>query len=156
MSGFQMGADHQNKFGVRKIRKLAVETIPQRKPGAGSSRTNIGVAVVSIYAPRLQYPVHEAFMSWATDVISDFVVTFFLNSLAYFSGNIIEDNIPGNTLPFSRAPFSNPAHWIQNTVRVFNLVDRCRPFGAKSPSTCRMIGVAFKLAHLTGFFVNIT
>src|SRR6266567_9137958 len=37
-----------------------------------------------------------------------------------------------------------------------NLVDRGRPFGAKSPAARRMHGIAFELRDLPGFLVDIS
>ena len=130
-------------------------TIPDVVTKTGSRGADIGVTVVVVDTPRLQNTVGIPFMSWASNVISNFVVSLFLDRFANSGRDIIEDFVPSNTLPFSFTTFSRTLQRVENTIRVVDLVDRRWTFRTISTATSGVIGITFEFADLIRIFVDV-
>ena len=94
-------------------------------------------------------------MPRAPNVISNFVVSLFLDRFANPGRDIIEDFVPSNTLPFSFTTFSRTLQRVENTIRVVDLVDRRWTLRTISTTASGVIGIAFKLADLIRIFVDV-
>jgi len=138
------------------IRRGAIVVPPNRITKSRTSGANVGVAVVTIDAPRLQDAVHVSFVAGTPNVIHDFVVALLLQGLANTAGDVIEHFIPlyPRPSPFSPSPFAFQR--IKNAIGIGNLIDRRRPFRAVAPTASGMIGIALELAHLQRRLVDIT
>ena len=113
------------------------------------------MAVVPIYIPGTQHAIHIALMARAAHMIGNLIITPLLQCLANAGGNVIQRLIPAYALPLTRAALALALHGVENTLRVLDLVDGGRSFGTVAAATARVVGVTFKLAYLTGFFIYI-
>src|SRR5947209_3998426 len=90
------------------------------------------------------------------DVIHDLVFAAFLKSVADSSGQVVQNCIPGNPLPLPFASLAHAPQRIENALRVIDLVNRRRTFGAVAATTARMCRIPFKFLDLHLVFVNIS
>src|SRR3990172_3155621 len=114
------------------------------------------MAVMPIHSPGLQHPIHVAFMTRSAHMINNFVISSCLQGLPDASGKIIQNFIPGNSLPLTFASLAGPFHRIKNAIRIVDLVDRCRTFRAIPAAAAGMIRIAFELPDLHGLLVYVT
>ena len=128
--------------------------IPKGVAETGARRADIGVAVVTIYIPGLQYAVHIAFMARPAHVVGDLVVAAFLEGFPHAAGDVLQGFFPTNAFPFAVAAFAGSFQRVQDAIRIIDLVNGGRPFGAVAPPAARMVRVAFKLADLPGILID--
>jgi hypothetical protein len=74
MARFEMRAQQQDKACVGVIWRRAIIPLPQGVPGASAGGADIGMAVMAVDSPRMEYAlIVEQFVSRTTDVIENFV-----------------------------------------------------------------------------------
>ena len=150
---FKVGGNKKDHLGVSEIGRWPVEAHPCGVAHSGPARTNIGVAVMAVNAPRVQDPFHVTVVAHAPHVVHDFVFAFFpkgfANAVAYF----VEGLIPGDLFPEALTSCPDPFHRMQNAFRVFDLVNGGWAFGAVTPPASRVYWVAFELGDLAGVFI---
>ena len=131
----------------------SVISIPEHITCPGSGRTNVGMTIMAIYSPGLQYPIGVSFVSGAANVVCNFIVSILLNCFSNSCCNSIQGVIPRNTFPFSASSFSLSFQRKQNSIRICNLIDCCRSFCTISTSTSRVMRISFKLFNFLSFFI---
>ena len=57
--------------------------------------------------------------------------------------------------PLALASFTFAFHGVEDALRVFDLVDGGRPLGAVLTATSGMVRIAFELAHLERFVIDV-
>src|SRR5260370_22606965 len=131
--------------------------MPEGVAGSRSCRADIGVAIVPVDRPRLEDAlVVNQPVGGPADVVHDFVLASFLQRFPNSPTQIVQFLVPRHSLPFALTALSCPTQWIENALRVIDLVNRCRAFGAVSPTAPGMGGIAFKLLDLRLFLVYVS
>ena len=113
------------------------------------------MAVVAVYAPRLQHPICVALMARSSHVVDHTVLRASLEGGTDLGGNLVKCLIPGNLFPFTCTAWALASHRVENSLRVLNLVNRRWTLGAVASTAARMLRVALELCDLAGFLVDI-
>src|SRR2546430_16625595 len=79
----------------------------------------------------------------------------FDNCFANASSNIVERFVPTYLLPFSLASLARAFQRMKYAIRIVDLIQRRRPFGAVAPARSGMLRVAFELLNLTRRLVDV-
>src|ERR1051326_848383 len=122
---------------------------------ARSGRTDVRVRVVAVDSPGGENPFGEAIFAGATDVIHDFVATIFYDGFTDSRGEIIQNLVPTDALPFSFAAFSTPLERIQNSIRIVDLIERRRALCAITSARSRVLRIPFELLNLIGVLIDV-
>src|ERR1043166_2934012 len=112
------------------VRTRTVESHPKLRTLACAGRTDVSVRVVTIDAPGCEYPFRKSILAGSADVIHDFASAIFNNRFANSPGEIVKHRIPTDPFPLSFAAFSGALQWIENPIRIGDLIERGRTFGA--------------------------
>src|SRR5579884_3291 len=137
------------------IGRRAVGSAPDLIAETGGGRADIGMAVVSIDAPRAQHALHVAIVSRSPHMIHDLVAPPIDERLPDLCGKSIEYLVPRHALPLPLAALSRPFQRIQNTFRVIDLVNGGRAFCAIASPAPRMVRVALKAADAPRLLIHI-
>src|SRR5579864_2091897 len=122
-----------------------------------SGRADIRMAVVAVNSPRMQHAlVVNELVSGTAHVVHDLVFTAFLKRIANATAQIIQDFVPTHALPLPFTTLPCPAQWIEDALRIVDLIDGGRPFGAVASAAAGMRRIAFKLLHLHLLFIYIS
>src|SRR6266571_3534243 len=108
-----------------------------------------------IYTPCTKHTLHIAIVAWAPDMIHDLVSTVFDDGCADFSGECVQNLIPGGAFPFALATFPRTFQRVEDTFRIIDLVDGSRAFGAVASPAARVIGIALEFFDTTGFLIHV-
>ena len=111
--------------------------------------------VVSVDAPGLDHPIHRAVVPRSSNVVHDFVVTIFDNRCTHARGDIVECIVPTHPDPVASAALTGPLHWIQDSFRVVDLVDRRRSLCTRTPTASWVYRVAFEAPNLAVGLINV-
>src|SRR5260370_38165557 len=126
--------------------------MPEGVAGSRSCRADIGVAIVPVDPPRMEDAlVVNQLVAGPAHMVHDFVLASFLQRFPNSPTQIVQDLVPGNSLPFAPTALSCPTQRIENALWVIHLIDGGRTFGAVSPTAPGMGGIAFKLLDLRLF-----
>src|SRR5262249_47519484 len=121
-----------------------------------SRRTNIGVAVVAVDSPRMQNAlVVDKFVSGTANVVHDLVLAALLECTSYSSAQIVKHFVPGHALPLAFTALARAAQWIEDALRIVDLIDGGRTLGAIASATAGMRRIALKLLHAHLVFIHI-
>src|SRR5258708_5242850 len=126
------------------IGRGTVSAAPDLVTEACRGRADIGVAVVSIYAPGASHTLHITTVSRSPDMIHHLVATPLDDSCANFAGECFQYLVPRGTLPFSFTAFACAFQRVEDALRVIDLVDSSRSLGAVAPAAARVIGIALE------------
>src|SRR5215468_3770207 len=130
--------------------------MPERIARPRSRRTNIGVTVVAVDSPGMQDPlVIYEFVSRTANVVHDLVLAAFLQRAAYASTQIIQHLVPGHALPLPFTTLPCSAQWIEDALRIVDLIDGGWALGAVASTTAGMRRIALKLLHAHLVFIHI-
>src|SRR5215469_15075906 len=125
MPGLKMRAEQQNEARVGVVGGRSVVSMPERVPGARSSRAHVGVAVVPVDAPRVKDAlVVDEFVARPAHVVHNLVAPIFQDSAADAGRDVIECRVPAHPLPLALTAFSCAAKRITKTLSIFDLVKR--------------------------------
>src|SRR5262245_54924206 len=113
------------------------------------------MGIVAVHSPCLEHPLYVAVVARPADVIHHLIATVFDQRLTNLNGEGVEHFVPGGSFPASSASWTYPFERIEDTLRIVNLVDGRRTFGAIAATRSRMKWIAFEFADLTRFLVNI-
>src|SRR5579859_5360843 len=108
-----------------------------------------------IHAPRAQHALHVAIVARSPDVVHHLVAAIFHNSGANRTGEGVQRLVPGRALPFALSALASALQGIENALRVVDLVDGRRAFGAVAPATAGVVGIAFELFDTPALFVHV-
>ena len=139
VAGLQVRADQQNKARVGVVGRGTVHAAPDVVAETRRGGADVGVAVVPIHAPRAQHALHVAVVSWAPDVVHHLVAAVFDNGGANFGGEGVQRLVPGRALPLALAALARALQGIEDALRVVDLVDGGRAFGAVAPAAAGMV-----------------
>ena len=87
---------------------------------------------MAVNPPGLKDAIHVAVRAGPTDVVHDLVASIFKQRLADFGSERVEHFIPGGALELAGAARADALQWIENPLRIVDLIDRGRPLGAVS------------------------
>src|SRR5262249_42840312 len=122
---------------------------------ASARRTNIGVRVMPVDAPRLQDAIDVAVVSGAAYVIDDFVAAVLNQRAANFCCERVEHFIPSRSFPLSFAARPDAFQREENAFGIVKLIDRGRTLGAVASARAGMQRIAFEFADLTGVLIDV-
>src|ERR1043166_548441 len=111
--------------------------------------------VVTVGSPRGEYAFGKTVFAGTANVIHDLVVSIFNDRFTNTPGDIVERRVPGCLFPFPFATFAGAFEWKENAIRIVNLIQRRRTFGAIAPAGSGVFGIAFKLLNFAGDFVDV-
>lgn len=111
---------------------------------------------MTVDTPRGENALGETVFTRAPDVIHDFLTSVFNNSRADAFRNRIERFIPRRTFPLPFAALARALHGIENPIRIGNLIQRRRAFGAIPSTRTGMLRIPLKLLHLTRDLIDIS
>src|SRR5215813_12766758 len=130
--------------------------MPKRIARPRSRRTNIGVAVVAVDSPRMQNAlVVDKFVSGTANVVHNLVLATFLQCAPNASAQIVKHFVPGHALPLAFTALARAAQWIEDALRIVDLIDGGRTFGAVASTAAGMRRIALKLLHAHLLFIDI-
>src|ERR1051326_3105681 len=107
------------------------------------------MAVVPIYPPGPEHSLHVAIMAGPPNMIHHLVASPFDNRGTNCCGEGIQDLVPRRALPLALAALARALQRIENALWIVDLVDRRRPFGAVTPATAWVVGIALQLLDLS-------
>ena len=110
---------------------------------------------MTVHAPRGKNAFRESILTGSPDVIHDFIATIFDDRFPNSGGKIIEHFIPTDAFPFAFAAFSRALQRIKNAIRIVDLIERRRTFGAIASARSRILRIAFELLNLIRVFVDV-
>ena len=114
------------------------------------------MAVVAIDTPRVQNSlIVNKFMARTTDVINNLFAPSFNERLPNPCGQVVEDFVPGNPLPFALTTFADTFKRVENTLRIIDLIDRCRSFSTIASPASWVIGIPLEAFYAPGLFIHI-
>jgi hypothetical protein len=110
---------------------------------------------VAIDAPTLQHAVHVAVVARSADVVHDLGAPVFDQCLADFRREHIEHFVPGNTLEFTRAARADALQWIQDALRIVDLVFRRRTLGAIASARTGVVRIALEFLDRPRLLIDV-
>ena len=111
--------------------------------------------VVAVDAPGLQSPLHDEVVARAAHVVHHFFAAIFLKGLADARAESFQHFIPRCARPLAAAARAATLHWVENAIGIVNLRNCGGAFCAEASATCGMLGIAFELRDLSGFFIDV-
>src|SRR5262249_35931968 len=90
------------------------------------------------------------------DVIHDLIFAAFLKRFANPRAQIVQDLVPTHAFPFSFSALAGAAQRIEDALRIVDLIDGGRPFGAVASTTAAMRGIAFEFLDAHLLFVDVS
>src|SRR5262252_4863794 len=112
--------------------------------------------VVTIDAPRCQYPFRESIFARPAHVIHDLLTSVFENRFANTRCHVVKYLVPADLLPLSGATFSYSLQWMEYPIRIVDLIERRRSFRTVAAPRSRMLRIALKFSNLVRGFINIS
>src|SRR6185295_11533158 len=103
-----------------------------------------------IDAPGCEDSFSEAIFAGTTDVIHDFFPPVFDDCFSDAARDVIKRLVPTHLFPTSGAAAPGALHGMKNAIRIMNLIQRRRTFGAVPSARTRMFRIAFELLNLAG------
>src|SRR5512132_3996549 len=110
---------------------------------------------MTINTPSRENAFSETIFAGTSNVIHDLVATILNNRFANSRSNIVKRGVPGGLFPFSCAAFAGALEWKQDAIGIVNLVECGRALSAVATARAGMLGIAFKLLHFAGDFVDV-
>src|SRR5689334_16027390 len=101
-----------------------IESHPKLITFACTRRTDVGVRVMSVNAPRRENPFRESIFTGSPHVIHDLALAIFNDRLANPRSEIVKHCVPTDAFPFSFAAFPDTLERVKNPIRIVNLVQR--------------------------------
>src|SRR5215468_1994288 len=111
--------------------------------------------VMTIDAPRRQYPFRESIFARPTHVIHDLLPPVFQDRFANTRCHVVKYLVPADLLPLSGPTFSYSFQRMENAIRIVDLIERCRPFRTIAPPGSGMLRIALKFSNLVRGFIDI-
>src|SRR5947209_2300569 len=130
--------------------------MPEQIAKARGRRADVGVRVVAVDAPGLQGAIHDEVVTRPSDVIHNFFAAALLKRLANAGAERFQHLVPRSTLPVSTSSRAGALHGIEDAIGIMNLIDGCRALGAEASAAGGVLGIAFELGDLPGFFVDVS
>src|ERR1043165_3333569 len=110
---------------------------------------------MTVHAPRREYSLRKAILARTTDVIHDLVRPPLRDRPANAPGQIIKRFVPRDAHPLALAATPRPLQRIKDKIRVRDLVERRRAFGAVAPARARMLWIALELLNLQALLIDV-
>src|SRR5260221_5217527 len=101
MSRLKMRAQQQNKSRPRMVRREMIVPLPQVVSKPGRRRANVGMAIVTIDAPRLQHAIHVSIRARTPNVIHHLIAALLDQRLADASSDVVEHSVPRGAFPLT-------------------------------------------------------
>ena len=129
--------------------------VPQAVPRPCSRRADIGVAVVSVYSPRLQHSFDITLVTRSADVIHYSVLSLSLKRGSDFGRDFIQCLIPVDSLPLAFTPLTDSLEGVEDSFCVVDLVDCGRTLGTGPAPAARVMWITLELGNLATVLVDI-
>src|SRR5579883_16882 len=155
MTGFQVRADEQDEASIGVIGRGTVGPTPELVAETGGRGADVGMAVVTIYAPGAQHALHVAIMPGPPDMIHHFITAALDDGGANLRRECFQHLVPGRALPFAFAAPARALEGIEDASGIVDLVDGGRALGAIPPATAWMVGIALEFFDTPALFINI-
>ena len=137
-------------IGVR-----AVHAHPEGVSRPCRRRTDVGVRVVSVHAPRRDDPLGVPVLAGTPHVVDDLIAPVLLDGGADAAGDVVESLVPRHLFPLALATLSNALERLQDAVGVVHLVEGGWPLRAVPPAAAGMQRVPFDLVDVMALFVDV-
>ena len=155
VAGLEVAGQQQDEPCVGEVGRRAIVAHPHRIAGASAGGADVGVAVVTVDAPRAQRALHETVLARAADVVHDLVVPVLLNGGPHPERDVAERVFPGHLRPLATSAGAAALQRVEDPFGVIHLVERRRALRAVAASGTGVRRIALELAYLSRLLVDV-
>src|SRR5579875_526611 len=113
------------------------------------------MTVMTIHAPRTQHALHITVVPGSSDMVHHFITASLNDGGTNLCRESFQHLVPGRALPFAFATPARTLQGIEDALRIVDLVDGSRAFGAVSSTTARVVRIALEFFDTSALFINI-
>src|SRR4029078_5023406 len=155
VAGLEMRREQQDRLRVGVVGRRPIVAAPEKVAQPRPRGADVGVAVVTVDAPRLQDAVGVTIFAGTADVVHDFVPPAFDDRRADLRRHLVQRFVPRHLLPSAAAALAVALQRIQDAIRIFELVRRDDALGAGAAAAARVNGIAFDFADGEALLVDV-